>query len=671
MEAKILLVNKINKIFSSSVLVLCLLHLLIVGLFLLYRFYFYFYYFDDLIQADLYYYIQSFFIGLRLDLIVSSYFLLPILCTIFIPKIGWDSHLYRKFLSIYIFILFSLITIFCNVNIEWFNENGNHINTMFMMYGGTGEVRALILEEYNMLLYVVIWALIIVAFFLIYKKLKNIITEKDTSLISQFISFSCFLVLTVVLIRGGTQERPLDWGYAYFSSSNMGNLAAQNPIFFFGRSYIEMKEEEKYHSQFLKVDNLEKLNYDFNNLMLKYNDNDKTTNLNGFNTPNIILIILESFVAENCNYLNKNQKNQITPFLDELSGKGISFSNCFANGVRSAYGLGSILTSWPVLPGKPIISQVESSFNNNASSNAINIFSKLGYYQTFIYGGDANFDNMKGFCIANGFNEVIDQNHKYLTHLNNNYNLDNTSKGTMWGFYDHDIFNSLFNIIKTQNSYPFFTTIFSTTNHDPFKIPQDYEKYFQDIKTGSKKYLKAKKTMAYNDLALKEFFDQAKKEEWYYNTIFIITADHGLTVDRSLPNHPKNGHIPFIIYSDLFDSQIQIDKIVSQVDIIPTIIDILGEEKYLSHFYGVSGLKKGAGFACRMTDEVIQWITPNYMYYELIGKNKKELFSYNSIWDASYIKVQSDTINHYQKESNIYIKNAYYRFKHNNYEGIY
>jgi phosphoglycerol transferase len=530
------------------------------------------------------------------------------------------------------------------------------------MYGGTGEVRAFILEEYNILLYITIWVLIVVTFFSIYKKLKNKIIKKNTSLINQFISFLCFLVLTIILIRGGTQERPLDWGYAYFSNSNMGNLAAQNPIFFLGRSYLEMREEENYHAQFLKVDDLEQMNYDFNNLMLKYNHNDKQNNLNKLNTPNIILIILESFVAENCNYLNKNQNDRITPFLDELSQNGISFTNCFANGIRSAYGLGSILTSWPVLPGKPIISQVESSFNNNASSNAINVFSKLGYNQTFIYGGDANFDNMKGFCVANGFNEVIDQNHKYLMNL---------KKGTVWGYYDHDIFNSLFNIIKKQNAYPFFTTVFSTTNHEPFKIPQNYEKYFQDIETGSKKYLKAKKTMAYNDLALKEFFKKAKKEEWYYNTIFIITADHGLTVNRSLPNHPKNGHIPFIIYSDLFDSHQQIDKIVSQVDIIPTIIDILGEEKYLSHFYGVSGLKEGGGFACRMTDEVIQWINPDYIYYELIGTDQNELLSYNSIWDKTYIKVQSDIINNYKKESNIYIKNAYYRFKHNNYEGIY
>ena len=63
--------------------------------------------------------------------------------------------------------------------------------------------------------------------------------------------------------------------------------------------------EENYHAQFLKVDNLEQMNYDFNNLMLKYNHNDKQNNFNKLNTPNIILIILESFVAENCNYLNK------------------------------------------------------------------------------------------------------------------------------------------------------------------------------------------------------------------------------------------------------------------------------------------------------------------------------------------------------------------------------
>ena len=138
-----------------------------------------------------------------------------------------------------------------------------------------------------------------------------------------------------------------------------------------------------------------------NRLNIKLNTEEKTL-------PNIILIVLESFVSENCNFLNPAQKQTITPNLNKLVKNGILFERCFANGIRSAYGIGSILCSWPTLPGKPIIKQVEASFENNIGAEPIHIMRDLGYKQIFLYGGDAGFDNMKGFAMANGFNQVID-----------------------------------------------------------------------------------------------------------------------------------------------------------------------------------------------------------------------------------------------------------------------
>ena len=655
------MVNRINKLFPSSLLALCSLHLLIALLFFIARVCFYIYYSDDLIQSNLYYYIQSFFIGFKLDLIVSSYLLLPVLFTIFLPKIGWDSNLYKSFLSIYSFILFATVTIFCSINLEWFNENGNHINTMIMLYGGTGEVRNFILEEYNVLLYLIIWAVIIITTFKIFNRLKNKLSNNILPIKYKIISFICSLLLTVIFMRGGFPEKPLDWGYAYFSKSNMANLAAQNPIFFFGRSFLQMKAEENYHTKFLAVDNLEEMNDDFSNLILKYHPEEQKNslnNINGAKSPNIMLIILESFVAENCNYLNKNQKDRITPFLDSLSKISISFTNCYANGIRSAYGLSSILTSWPVLPGKPIITQVETGFKNHPATEYPRIFKKLGYDLTFLYGGDANFDNMKGFAIANGFDHVLDWNDGFLANKND---------GTMFGKFDHIMFDKVIDIADGKGNTPFMINFFTTTNHEPFRLPESYESRIPLFKISKEKYIRAKRTMAYNDIVLSEFFEEAKKHDWYNNTIFIITADHGLTVSKNLPNHPRNGHIPFIIFSDLIDNPKQINKIVSQVDIIPTIIDIIGEDENLSSFYGVSGLKKGGGFACRMTDEVIQWINNDYIYYELFGTNQNHLLSYNSIWDTVYTEVNSNIINDYKKESHVYIKNAFHRFKHNNY----
>ena len=485
-------------------------------------------------------------------------------------------------------------------------------------------------------------------------KLKYINPPKKSSL---FFSFIFSFIITFILIRGGTQERPLDWGYAYFSDSNMANSTAQNPVFFFGRSYVQMKKEAKYNNEFLRVDNPEEVSSHYQTLRLDSEKDGFNGNLIQLNEspPNIVLIILESFVSRNCNFLNSNLDQNITPFLSELiDNNSISFTNCFANGIRSAYGLGSILTSWPVLPGNPIISQVESGFSENSIKESMNIFPNLGYHRTFLYGGDANFDNMKGFCIANGFNSVIDSKHPMVA---------DSKDGTMWGSYDHTMLNHLIDIANTSENEPFMITFFSTTNHDPFKIPEDYEKHFQHIKTGNKKYLKAQKTMAYNDLVLREFFEQAKKEDWYDNTIFIITADHGLTINRDITNHPRNGHIPFIIFSELITKPVVIDKIVSQIDIMPTVIDLINQDNYLPVLYGISGLKGGDGFACRISSDNLQWITKNNLYNELMGQNNQEYFSFNNIWDIKYKRLTPGNIQ-LKIDSNLYIKNAYYKFKY-------
>ena len=142
-------------------------------------------------------------------------------------------------------------------------------------------------------------------------------------------------------------------------------------------------------------------------------------------------------------------------------------------------------------------------------------------------------------------------------------------------------------------------------------------------------------------------------------------SHHGLSINRDFPIHPRNGHIPFMIFSELIDTSIKIDKIVSQIDIMPTIIDLIGEDRYLPNFYGISGLKDGPGFACRVSSNNLQWITPNNIYHEIMGQNKSFNLGFDSILDLKYKKIE--LIESSLIESNAYIRNAYHKFKHTNY----
>ena len=183
-----------------------------------------------------------------------------------------------------------------------------------------------------------------------------------------------------------------------------------------------MQEEQAFNTHFNKDVDFLHIHQQINKLKEQNSIPKSTYDIELDKKPNIVIIILESFVSENCNFLNPYLQ-KISPFLSHLSSKSLNFNRCFANGNRSAFGIGSILCSWPVLPGKPIITQVEAGFENNPATRALELFSHWGYDLTFLYGGDANFDNMKGFAMANGFHHVIDWNDGFFA---------NKSDGTMW-----------------------------------------------------------------------------------------------------------------------------------------------------------------------------------------------------------------------------------------------
>ena len=647
------------KYIPEQIKVLASGYISVLTLFFIWRFVFTLYFLDDLQIENFFLYLQSFLIAIKLDLVVTAYLLFPITMTIFFPYIGWYNKYYRLLMYLYIGFVFIFTSILCSMNLEWFNENGNHINMLMFMYGERPEGIKFIWENFPIIAYVFSWTIAVyISYKLMQTMIEKLIENTIRKVILEISGFIFAFIISIIFARGGFQEKPVDWGYAHFSNNNMANTIAQNPIFFLGRSVLEYKSEEHFAKEMLSVEKKEAMK---NYKLLKANSNKEKLPIKINLTdqkPNIIILVLESFVAKNCNFLNPNLTENITPFLSTLANNSLNFSNCYANGIRSAYGIGTILSGWPVMPGKPIITQVETTFKDNKGTESLRMLAELGYNKSFMCGCDANFDNMSGFVKANGFNDVIDWSDGFLANIND---------GTVWGKFDHYLLDRLLNVASKQDS-AFFITAFTTTNHDPFVIPEDYKDRIPEFEGGKAKYLRAKKTMAYNDLIIKEFLEKAKLEHWYDNTIFIFTADHGLNIHKDIRNHPINGKIPFIIHSPMLESALTIDKIVSQVDIFPTILDLIGESEKAELLFGVSGLRKGEGFACRVTDDQLQWIEDEYIYTKVVGSNKNKLYQYKDIWNRPYEMV-TDNPNITNQ-----IKNkcqSYMQIAHSLFKGIY
>jgi phosphoglycerol transferase MdoB-like AlkP superfamily enzyme len=129
-----------------------------------------------------------------------------------------------------------------------------------------------------------------------------------------------------------------------------------------------------------------------------------------------------------------------------------------------------------------------------------------------------------------------------------------------------------------DSASPFFATWFSVTAHGPFNTPSDWQpdgyKYGTD---------RPEHGIEYTDRALRHLFTLAKREPWYNNTIFIITADHGNReqVNTKYDTPYIKNHVPFIVFTPDGSVQPEIitDRVMSQFDIPATLLSLLGYNK--------------------------------------------------------------------------------------------
>ena len=89
----------------------------------------------------------------------------------------------------------------------------------------------------------------------------------------------------------------------------------------------------------------------------------------------------------------------------------------------------------------------------------------------------------------------------------------------------------------------------------------------------------------YSDYALGEFIAQAKRQLWFDNTVFLITADHCASSAGKTEIPLGRYRIPAVIYAPSRIAPETVGKIASQIDLVPTLLALLGMD-YEAGFYG-------------------------------------------------------------------------------------
>ena len=407
----------------------------------------------------------------------------------------------------------------------------------------------------------------ITAFILFYKLASKL--YRDYTSIKVKKSLLC-LVLAIVLIPYGirgtiTNHKPLNPSNSSFCTSPLGNTIPVNSTFNVFYALRHISDSDIKSSSIFAFDNTVNVlnNYDKFSKVTKPKTIDSSCPINQVITPkvtpsqkrNVVIIVEESFGAR---YVQSLSGDPIAPELEKLKNEGWWFERLYATGHRSVRGLEAITASYPP---SPLASQVKLEHQEELTTIS-SIYKRLGYKTSFIYGGESHFDSMRSYFLNNGVEEIIELK-----------DYKDPEFVASWGVSDEDLFkkaNEKF-VKLSNNNQPFCSVVFSSSFHDPFDIPQG-KVNIDGVKTDEPRRLTAAK---YADYALGKFFEQAKKEDYYKNTVFLVIADHDSRV-RGIGAFPlTNYSIPALIISP--DITPRIDKrIVSQIDMLPTLLSLTG-----------------------------------------------------------------------------------------------
>lgn len=279
---------------------------------------------------------------------------------------------------------------------------------------------------------------------------------------------------------------------------------------------------------------------------------------------NIVVIAVESLSAD---FLSAyGNEDGITPNLDTLIEKSLVFDNLYAAGNRSVRGLEALTLCIPPSAGESIIKRP----GNAGLFSTGTVLRANGYTTSFIYGGDSYFDNMRTYFSGNGF-EIIDKT---------SYPKEDITFANIWGTCDEDSYRVALKEFdkKAGSGTPFHAIIFTISNHRPYTFPEGKITYDGEMKSRSA-------AVKYTDFAIGQFLAEASRKSWFANTVFVIVADHCASSAGKTSIPVDKYHIPAIVYSPGFIRPQRVEKLCSQIDLMPTVFSLL-HFSYDSKFYG-------------------------------------------------------------------------------------
>ncbi len=518
--------------------------------------------------------VESFLIGARFDLRVASVIILPLFLLATVPWFDITRNAFMRRLNLAILSVLAALVFFVHLtDLEYFDYFNTRLNGSALLWTDhPGDMISMIWETYPVITFLILWAVTLGIFlFVLFRLTRFFITKfgRVHALTNLVWAAATISVLVLGLLGRIYEVAPMRWGLAYFSHYDYANQLAINPTENLMR---DIGYDAGHRAQIARlVDNMDvPAGYaDTVRALLAGEPNPPdwrmhrhiTYNSSKADTPNVILVINESFAASKISALGAQYPYELTPRFDSLGNHSILFTNFYSAGTHTYSGLFTSLYGTSHLFGKVVMKQVRGHYHYYGLPS---ILRDHGFYTVFFTTQDPHFDNMQGFLMAHGVERVYGI-----------FDYDQSQYLSWLGVPDHTMFDTAVTRLRqlAQKPNPFFATLLTGSNHGPWRVPDvTFARLPDTIKNAPE--LNA---IRYADWALVRFVDTLFHDPAFKNTIIILTADNGYKWDLATDLDLSILHIPLLICntSQLDAPPVEVPRLGDQTDILSTVMGML------------------------------------------------------------------------------------------------
>jgi phosphoglycerol transferase MdoB-like AlkP superfamily enzyme len=526
----------------------------------------------------------SFFYALPLDLSAACF-------AITIPFLLWViQQFYKRRFIHHINFVFNvscivIVAVLSIANLKMYGEWGTPLSARAFNYLFYPKEVLSFISLWSVLLLLLICGVFIYIGLKLYRKLITNFSYPIENKKTRIIQIIIIPALLIVGYRGGIQLAPINESSAYYSTLQINNHIATNNMWFLAHSFVEASDNKNPYV-FMDVNKAKGITAD-----LFASSPDKSQLLLKSQKPNIVFIVLESWTSDIIKPLGG--VDNVTPHFTELCKDGLLFSQMYGSGFRTEQGLVSILSGFPAQPNNSIITTPSKA----EQLPSLNIeLGKQGYQSSFYYGGEVEFANMKSYLLNTHFEKIIDKN-----------DFDKNQLNSKWGAHDEFVFKKQLEGLKNEKQ-PFFSVVLTLSTHEPFEVTM------QTPFNGGEEPERFKKAAYYTDYCLFNYFNEAKKQPWYKNTLFVLIADHGhrLPKNRNM-DYPEGRRITAMITGGALIDNLRgkvFDKIANQNDLPAIILEAL-KLPHTNFGWSKNVFNESVkGFAYYSNENALGWIAP-------------------------------------------------------------